>query len=89
MAYATNNPPALHSQAVSGASEWVYESADNAASVRAANYFTNAQDLGMKVGDTVRVRDTDDNAVTIHTVLTVASSGADLTDGLAVGTTNT
>ena len=88
MAYIITNPPALHSQAVSGAREWVYESTDNAADATAVNYFTNAQDLGMKVGDTVRVRNTGNNAVTIHTVLTVASSGADLTDGLVVGTTN-
>ena len=88
MAYSTSNPPALRKQAGTGPGEWVYESPDNAAAVRAANYFSNAQELGMKVGDTVQVRDTDDNAITIHTVLTVASTGADLTDGLSVGTTN-
>ena len=86
MAYSTSNPPALRSQAGTGPGEWVYESTDNAADATAVNYFTNAQDLGMKVGDTVRVRNTGNNAVTIHTVLEVESDSSDITVGLSVGT---
>ena len=91
MAYATSNPPYLISQGIGGAQKcWEYSSTDNAAAVRVDGYFTNVFDLGMRIGDNVRVLDTDDNAVTNHTVLTgSATVNIDLSDGLAIGTTDT
>lgn len=60
MAYDSANPPALVTQRVAGGGAiWMYRSTDNAAAVNAANYFTNGYELGMKVGDTVRIIDTD------------------------------
>lgn len=78
MGYSTSNPPMLSpSGPLTGAGKhWIYTSTDQATDVDAAGYFTNGDDLGMEVGDTVQVRDTDDNAVTLHRVTTVTAGGA-------------
>ena len=39
-----------------GKSVWFYDTTDAAADVSAANYFVGAVDIGMEVGDEVRVR---------------------------------
>lgn len=92
MAYATSNPPKC---VVSGfndqiANVWHYESTDAAAVVDTAAYISNAQDLGMKVGDVVFVRDTDasPSVTTLHTVASIDANGAaDLLDaGATIGT---
>lgn len=91
MAYSTANPPTLVVQRVgdNGGAIWAYDSADAATVVRAANYFTNALDLGMKKGDTVNQYDSAGAAVAhIYPVLTVAATGADLGNGLAIPVTN-
>lgn len=92
MAYSTSNPPRLVSQGIgtSGAKAWRYDSTDPATSVRVAGYFTNGYDLGMRAGDTLTVVDTDTSyTTTIHTVNAAsATGGVDITDGLAVGTTD-
>lgn len=77
MAYSTSNPPALVSQRVGadGGAQWVYISADNAAAVNAANYFSNGDDLGMKVNDTVRIVDSD-GVGTFSKVSAVTAGGA-------------
>lgn len=91
MAYATTNPPVLISQGIAGFRLWKYESVDAATLVRVNGYFTNGWQLGMRANDIVFVTDTDtSNTTTIHTVNQAsAASGVDLTDGLAVGTTDT
>jgi hypothetical protein len=90
MAYATSNPPVLITQGIAGFRIWKYESVDAATLVRVSGYFTNGWQLGMRVNDIVFVTDTDSsNATTIHTVNLASSAGVDLTDGLAVGTTDT
>ncbi|MFK0687986.1 hypothetical protein ACFX5Q_07245 [Mesorhizobium sp. IMUNJ 23033] len=90
MAYSTSNPPVLITQGIAGFRIWKYESVDAATLVRVAGYFTNGWQLGMRANDIVFVTDTDSsNATTIHTVNSATSSGVDLTDGLAVGTTDT
>jgi hypothetical protein len=55
MAYSVANPPRCAVPSVGGASPavWTYQSDDAATAVRAANYITDAEDLGMKVGDIV------------------------------------
>lgn len=91
MSYSTSNPPVLITQRVGdvGGGIWSYDSADAATSVRAANYITDALDLGMKKGDTMFQHDSAGATVAhIYPVLAVASSGADLGDGTAIDVTN-
>jgi hypothetical protein len=89
MAYSTTNPPQLVSGApLTGAGQvWRYESTHTHTAVDAAGFITNALDLGMRVKDIVLVWDTTTNAVHNHVVLTVSSTGADLSDGTAIGST--
>lgn len=68
---------------------WVYNSTDAIATVRAANYITNAQAMGMKAQDVVWVIDTATPTNQLCVVVTVASTGADLADGTAIAQTNT
>lgn len=90
MAYATSNPPNLIAQAIAGFRIWKYESADAATAVRVNGYFTNGWKLGMRVQDVVIVTVTGTFSTTIHTINQAgATTGIDLTDGLAVGTTDT
>jgi hypothetical protein len=79
MSYATSNPPKLlvGSFAGVGASIWSYVSTDAAATIDDANYFTDGDVLGMKVGDWVLVYDTTNSLSHIFIVITVtAGSGA-------------
>lgn len=94
MAYSTSNPPRLETQSIAGKRRWAYESTDDAATVRASGYITNGGQLGMKVGDTVMVTDTDaaPNDVYIMSVVTVSSTApgaVDLTDGVELAGANT
>jgi hypothetical protein len=63
---------------------WVYRSADAIATVRAANYISNALDMGMKVQDTVLVVDTATPTQNICAVISVSATtgAADLSDGV-------
>ena len=91
MAYSTANPPVCV-RAQNNDRSWVYKSTDAATVVRAAGYITNADALGMEVGDTVKVVDTDASpvAVTLMNVVSVTAGGsADLSDGTAITATNT
>ncbi len=78
MAYATTNPPTRVSQGGmgNGNSLWMYVSADAHGDVDAADYFSNGDDLGMKVNDVVVVVDTATPTATIHRVSTVTAAGA-------------
>lgn len=93
MAYSTSNPPRIMVPAVgtSGCSWWSYDSADAATTVRVAGYITNADDLGLKVGDIIIQSDSAGGTVAhIYTVNSVTAGGAcDLTDGTAVVATDT
>ncbi len=72
---------------------WTYQSADTMATVRAANYMSDAKQRGMKVNDLVLVVTAADGAaataVNLAVVMAVASTGADLADGTAISVTNT
>lgn len=89
MAYSTTNPPSLTSVApLTGAGQvWQYRSTELGSAVDAAGYFTNAQALGMRVGDMVLVYESTNVVFRSHVVLTVSSTGADLSDGATMGST--
>lgn len=78
MAYSTDNPPQKVASGVGGGGRtlWVYYSADAHADVDAADYFTNAEDLGMSVGDPIIVISSGANLATIHAVSAVDADGA-------------
>ncbi len=60
MAYSSTNPPQLISQPFgdAGPGLWSYRSTDAIATVAGADYVSDGQNLGMKVGDVVFVLDT-------------------------------
>lgn len=66
-------------------SVWLYSSADSDVTVKAANYFSDALNKGMKVGDMVFVNVVGTGAY-LHSVLTVAAAGATLTQTPATST---
>lgn len=78
MAYSTSNPPARVSGSLDNTGpgqRWMYQSADSDATVKAANYFSNAYALGMRVNDVVDVIVTGTGLYT-HVVLTCTAAGA-------------
>jgi len=92
MGYETTNPPRMALPGVGAGvpSIWIYDDADAAATVRGADYFTDALDLGMKAGDIVIQSDSVGQTVAhMYPVLTVDADGADLGDGVAIVVTNT
>jgi len=90
MTYSTSTPPRLISQGIVGGRIWYYESADAIATVNTASYISNGYTLGMRVGDTLIVRDTATPTTSLCTVITAtASTGAvDISDGTAIAQTN-
>jgi hypothetical protein len=81
MAYSTATPPNKLMDAVGGnGAIWSYRSTDAVATVRGANYITNAVDLGMKTGDIVFSAETDQAPVlgSVSVVGAVAAAGATL-----------
>lgn len=78
MAYATSNPPQLLVARVgSGTALWAYTSTDVHTDVDAADYFSNGDALGMKVGDVVLVsKSTATVGTTVHYVSAVTAGGA-------------
>ncbi len=92
MAYSTSNPPRLLVAGVGGgASLWLYDDEDTQATVNTADYFSNADELGMKVGDVVIGVDSAGSAVGYITqVNSVTAGGAgDVADGTAIDMTDT
>ena len=83
MAYVTTNPPSLLVSRVGGSPAiWAYSSADAIADVDDANYFTNADDLGMKENDVIFVINTTGNLTSMGKVGAVTASGAAATTAL-------
>lgn len=78
MSYATTNPPKLVATASGGGPRlWIYTSTDVHTDVDATDYFTNGDDLGMKVGDVVIVsKSTATIGSTVHYVSAVTAGGA-------------
>jgi hypothetical protein len=91
MAYASSNPPfvILSVPKPTGGTFniWAYVSADAKATVSGANYFTDALERGMNVGDLVFVSDTATPLISSHGVEEVSSNGATLSTGVDIGAT--
>jgi hypothetical protein len=77
--YSTSTPPVLLVGRLSGAAPniWSYSSVDAVATVRGANYITNAQDLGMKDGDIVFSYESDQTAPALASVSVVGEVSSD------------
>lgn len=77
MAYSTSNPPECIAQGIAGPSLWSYTHTDIHTDVDAADYFTNGDALGLKVGDVMLVSKSDATiGTTIHYVSAVTAGGA-------------
>lgn len=64
-------------------SQWLYRSTHTQQEIAAAGFFTDAQVLGISVGDSVLgVKGT--TAISHHVVTAVTSTGASLSEGLLV-----
>jgi hypothetical protein len=95
-AYATTNPPALISQGIggrAGSRTWCLIGTHVTTDADAANFITNADELGIKAMDTViLVNDTDTAAALVHghVVNSVTAGGAaNLSAGVALSTGGT
>jgi hypothetical protein len=79
--YSTTNPPQkIAGSGPTGIQVWVYNAGvDVAAPVRAASYITDAQKLGMRVGDIVIHHETATPLASISYVSAVASTGSTMT----------
>jgi hypothetical protein len=79
MAYASSNPPQLVASADDGSTPqlWAYVSADASAVVAGTGYFADANNLGMRVGDTILVSESDNGyAAVLHTVSAISAGAA-------------
>lgn len=77
MAYDKNNLSKLDGAPFSGVwNMWVYRSADTFATVKAANFISNAFEMGMKVRDLVVIIDTATPATTLANILTCTNAPA-------------
>lgn len=86
MAYATSNPPRLIAQGVTGMGIWVYDDDDAVAVVQVTGYITDADALGMKVGDIVVHEDLSAQLTSTLRVDSITSGGAgDLADPTTIG----
>lgn len=90
MTYSTDNPPVKlvdglmgGGAAGRGGALWHYASTDDDATVIAAGYITNADDLGMKVGDVVFIVETDNSyKLALAVVTAVSSTGSTMAFGV-------
>lgn len=78
MAYSTSNPPKLVASGIGGGGVrlWIYNSTDLPAAVAAADYFSDGDHRGMRVGDIVFVTVTASGDTTLHSVTDVTANGA-------------
>lgn len=90
MAYVTSNPPILQVEGGvgnKGMAFWSYTSADAAATVAGASYFSNGVALGMKLNDLLFVVDTATPLTTTHRVKTIGATAVTVSAGTTVGAT--
>ncbi len=64
---------------------WVYTSTHISSDIEAANFFTDGQKLGMKVGDQLVHTGSTTFVITSHTVVAVGSTTTDLGVGTTIG----
>lgn len=89
MSYSTSNPPALDVQAIAGPKSWTYHSTEGATLVVATDYFSNGKLLGMALGDSVKVVETDNSYALSYgrvTALSTSGDGATITIGSLTST---
>lgn len=89
MAYNTNNPPVRLRASIDGSSSalWSYQSANSLTQVTAAGFISNADNLGLKVGDTIFVAETDNNySSATFTVASITTGAATLSRGATLQT---
>lgn len=77
MAYSTSNPPALDVQAITGPKQFVYHSTEGATLVVASGYISNGQSLGMALGDSIRIIETDNSYAQSFGAVTAVSTSDD------------
>jgi hypothetical protein len=70
-----------------GTNVWTYSSADAAATVAGASYFSNGVALGMKLNDLVIVIDTATPLITSHRAKTIGATAVTLSAGTTIGAT--
>ena len=77
MAYSTSNPPVRVAQTMGGNSIWYYTGTTADSDVDAADFFSNGDALGMKVGDVLFTVQTDASyLVSLMSVTAVTAGGA-------------
>ena len=77
MAYATSNPPRVISRGgIAGPSVWYYSDTDDDGTVVGADYFSDGDALGMKVGDPLFSYEDDNRIMTVMFVDAVTAGGA-------------
>jgi hypothetical protein len=93
MAYVPGNLNLISVAPLTGAGQhWSLSGTDAATDVDAAGFISDGGDRGMRVGDLVYYRDTDDQITTTHVVLTVSSTApgaVNLNLGTTVGSSTT
>lgn len=91
MTYSTSNPPALALQTLGykdGGRTWKFTGTDAVATVQVDGYISNAEDLGMKVGDLVEYYDSNLKITSTLVVDAINANGsADLADPTTIGST--
>ena len=90
MAYAgttstSPNPPVLQSQSITGQRVWHYTSTHISSDISAANFFTDGQELGFKVGDQLIHHTSTGGIITSHSVLVVGATTTDISVGTTIG----
>ena len=77
MAYDVANPPRVISTGgIAGPSLWYYSDADDDGTVVGADYFSDGDALGMKVGDILFSYEDDNRIMTVMFVDAVTAGGA-------------
>ncbi len=77
MAYSTTNPPVVVASGIGTAMAiWTYTDGDEDSDINVSNYFSNGDDLGMKLGDMLLHNDTATPKGSVHYVSAVTAGGA-------------
>lgn len=78
MAYSTANPPAMLADQSDGSTPrlWVYTSTDDPATVAGSGYFSNGGNVGMRTGDAVIIRESDNAYAPVIASVASVTAGA-------------
>lgn len=67
-----------------GGRNWIYRSADVKSAVAVTGYFSDAVNLGLLVGDVIKVCDTTTPMVSLHRVTAVTATATTISSGLNI-----